>query len=408
MVILMVHNRYRQPGGEDESTLGEVELLRFHGHEVVEYTEHNDRISGMSGLRVAGRTLWSSETYGRVRELIRRTRPQVMHVQNFFPLISPSVYYAARAERVPVVQTLRNYRLICPGSLLLRDGKVCEKCVGKRLPYPSVLHGCYRGSRAATAVVAGMVSAHHALGTWTDAVDVYIALTEFSRRKFIAGGLPADRIVVKPNSVYPDPGVVEADRAYHLYAGRLSEEKGLMTLLQAWTSLRGVPLKVAGDGPLAPDAARFIKDNDLAGSVELLGRVGRAELLELLRGAISVVIPSICYETFGRSVVEAFACGTPVAASRIGALEENVEHEVNGLLFEPGNAADLARSIAALGEDSARLARMGQAARRTYESLFAAEPNYRLLVSIYGEALARRQRQARGGTAPVLRGVGVQ
>lgn len=391
MVVLMVHNQYQQPGGEDESTALEVELLRSHGHEVIEYTEHNDRIREMAPLRVAARTIWSSETYRRARALIRRTRPDVMHVQNFFPLISPSIYYAARAEAVPVVQTLRNYRLLCAGALFLRDGKPCELCLGKRIPLPAVRHGCYRGSRVGSAVVAGMLSTHHAMKTWDRAVDVYIALTEFGREKFIAGGLPADRIVVKPNCLTPDPGVVHAEKSYHLYVGRLSEEKGLMTLLQAWTQLRDEQLRIAGDGPLAGDAARFIVENQLSESVQLLGRVSSAEVVSLMRGAISAIVPSLCYETFSRVILEAFASEVPVVASGIGALRENVQHGVHGLLFTPGDVNALAQAVRSVSEDPELHSAMGRAGRRTFESLYSGEANYQQLMRIYGLAMERAQ-----------------
>lgn len=395
MVVLIVHNQYQQPGGEDESTALEVELLRVHGHEVIEYTEHNDRIREMAPLRVAARTIWSRETYKRARALIRRTRPDVMHVQNFFPLISPSIYYAARAEGVPVVQTLRNYRLLCPSALFLRDGRICEDCLGRRIAFPAVQHACYRGSRLGSAVVAGMLSAHHALKTWERAVDVYVALTEFGRTKFIAGGLPADRIVTKPNFLYPDPGVGNADRNHHLFVGRLTEDKGVMTLLEAWKQLRDLPLRIVGEGPLRPLIARYIADNKLSDSIELLGRVSRAKVVDLLHNAALVVVPSLWYEGFCRVVVEAFACGTPVIASNIGALQENVQDGVQGWLFRPGDADDLARVIRGAVSGSGRLAEMGREGRRSFETQYTSDVNHEQLINIYGIA-TRRARLTNG------------
>src|SRR3954452_18720116 len=197
MKILVVHNFYQQPGGEDRCLEAEVAMLRAHGDEVIQYTADNDPIDGMNRLKAAARTVWSRPAARELRDLIREHRPAVAHFHNTFPLISPAAYYACRAERVPVVQTLHNFRLLCPNALFFRDGKVCEDCLGKAVPWPGVVHGCYRGSRTATAAVAAMITPHRALGTWREMVDVYIPLTEASRQKFIAGGLPANKLVVK-------------------------------------------------------------------------------------------------------------------------------------------------------------------------------------------------------------------
>jgi glycosyltransferase involved in cell wall biosynthesis len=268
--VLVAHNRYQQRGGEDESTSLEIALLRSRGHKVTEFIEDNARISDLSLSRVAVRTVWSRESYRRLRCLIREQRPDVVHVQNFFPLISPAVYYAARAEGVPVVQTLRNYRLLCANGLFFRDGHVCEDCLGKTLPWPGVVHACYRESRAGTVPVAAMISIHRALRTWTRMVDVYITLTEFARQKFPEGGLPAKRIVTKPNFVHPDPGPGEGQGGYAMFVGRLSSEKGVGTLLEAWERLGGrIPLKVVGDGPLA---SRMIEASRKPLGIEWLGR----------------------------------------------------------------------------------------------------------------------------------------
>src|SRR5581483_9761958 len=193
----------------------------------------------------AARTVWSRPAYRVLRELLRAHRPAVAHFHNTFPLISPAAYYACRAERVPVVQTLHNFRLLCPNALFFRDGRVCEDCLGKAVPWPGVAHKCYRGSRSASAAVCTMLTVHRALGTWHTAVDRFIALTDASRRKFVAGGLPADKIAVKANFVDPDPGPGTGAGGYGVFVGRLSAEKGVGTLLKAWQQLgRDVPLKI--------------------------------------------------------------------------------------------------------------------------------------------------------------------
>ena len=249
MHILSIHNNYQIRGGEDVSREAEESLLKEMGNSVSVYQEHNDRVAAIGAARMAVRTVWSTESYNIVKQKLKNSNCDLIHVQNFFPLISPSVYYAAKSEGVPVVQTLRNYRLLCPNGLFFRDGKVCEDCVGKFVPYPGVMHNCYRENKAASGAVATMITFHRTMRTWTEMVDIYISLTEFARQKFIAGGIPADKIVVKPNFVNPDPGVGEGSGGYALFVGRLSVEKGLDTLLAAWEHLGGkMPLKIVGDG----------------------------------------------------------------------------------------------------------------------------------------------------------------
>ena len=230
MNILVVHNRYAFAGGEDEACATEVELLRKYGHNVQVYLQDNREIDVASPWSTGLRCVWSQEDYHAVRLLVSKHRIQLMSVHNFFPLVSPSVYHAAKAEKIAVVQTLHNYRLLCPAATFLRNGKICEDCLGRALPWPGLIHRCYRGSLAQTAAVAGMVSIHRALGTWKRMVDYYIALTPFMRDKLIAGGLPAERIVVKPNSV-EDTGVGFGADDNFLFVGRLSAGKGRSSAL---------------------------------------------------------------------------------------------------------------------------------------------------------------------------------
>lgn len=383
----MVHNHYRQRGGEDESTEMEVRLLRARGHEVLEYTEDNRRIDQMNSLDLACRTVWSREAYREIRGLIRARRPSVIHVQNFFPLISPAAYYAARREGVAVVQSLRNYRLMCANGLLFREGRVCEKCVGLHVPWPGVRYRCYRGSRTASTVVAGMLTTHNLLRTWSRLVDVYVALSPFVRLKLIEGRLPAERIVVKPNFVDPDPGVGAGDGGYALFVGRLSPEKGIEMLVTAWERTAGLlPLKVVGDGPMAEFiAAACVR---LPG-LEWLGSQSIAETYRLLARAAYLVVPSTWYEPFGRVVVEAFACGTPVLAARIGALTDLVEHGRTGLHFNPGEPDDLASKARWAASHPDALGQMRLAARQDFEAKYTGDRNYHQLLAIYQTASAR-------------------
>ena len=386
MVVLMVHNFYQQPGGEDQSFAAEAGLLEAYGHTVCRYTLHNDAIKQMSALRVARATIWNTTAYRELRALIRRVQADVVHFQNTFPLVSPAGYYAAQAEGVPVVQSLRNYRLMCPNGLFFRDGRPCELCLG-RLPWPGVRHACYRNSRPATAAVATMLTVHRALGTWSKHVDAYVALTAFARQKFIEGGLPADKIAVKPNFVYPDPGPTEQKEDYALFVGRLSAEKGLDVLLEAWPRLGSrLRLKVVGDGPLAGPVQEAARANE---HIEWLGRLPYDAVLDRVGRAALLVIPSVWHEPFGRVAIEAYAKATPVVASNRGALAEIVEHERTGLLFRPGDADDLAAQVAWLLDHPTRCRQMGKAARRAFETTYSAERNYEMLMAIYEAATAR-------------------
>jgi glycosyltransferase involved in cell wall biosynthesis len=328
------------------------------------------------------------EAYQAVKAHLAQHQVDIVHVQNFFPLISPAVHHAAKAAGVPVVQTLRNYRLLCPNGLFFRQGSVCEDCLGKAIPYPGVIHGCYRESRSASAGVAAMMMTHRALRTWTETVDYFIALTEFARQKFIEGGLPAHKIIVKPNFVNPDPQVGQGDGGYMLYVGRLSVEKGLDTLIEAWKQLDvRIPLKIVGDGPLSD---LVIQATQELSTIEWLGRKPMKDVHDLMGGAIALVFPSKWYETFGRVAAEAFAKGTPVIASKIGAIAELVDHGHTGLYFQPGDAEDLAAQVRWLYKNIDRLPQMRKNARAKFEKEFTAKENCQRLIEVYEKAISNK------------------
>lgn len=385
MKILYCHNHYQQPGGEDKVADDEEALLSAKGHEVIRYRRHNDEIDGMGAARLLQATIWNRHTHSQVTSLIREHRPHIVHCANTFPLISPSAYAAARQMGVPVVQTLHNFRLICANAQLLRDGRVCEQCVGKSIGWPALRYGCYRGDRAATAAVAAMLATHRMKGTWADGVDRYIALTDFAKRKFVEGGLPAERIVVKPNFLPRDPGAGTGEGDFAIFVGRLSPEKGIETLLESWQGVSGnIELKIAGDGPLA-DRVQHAAGADRR--IQWLGRLAPDDLLLLIGQARFLVMPSILYETFGLAMIEAFAKGTPVIASRHGAMAEIVAEGRTGLLFEPANAARLADTVNAALGDTERLLDMRRQARLEYEQKYTAEANYRQLLAVYEAAI---------------------
>ena len=387
MNVLLVHNFYQQPGGEDQVFADEGKLLEKYGHAVERFTMHNDSVAGIGKIELAQDDL-EFERQQSLRQAIRNHRAEVVHFHNTFPLISPAAYYTAHEEGAAVVQTLHNYRLLCPGATFYRDGKVCEECMGKFGPWAGVLPGCYRNNRMATAAVAAMITFHRMKKTWRNQVDVYIALTEFSRSKFIQGGLPADKIIVKPNFVSPDPGVGDGSGGFALFVGRLTEEKGLTTLLDSWATVHqktGAMLKIAGDGPMREQVAEMAKK---IGGIEFMGRRPMDEIYIMMGSASALIFPSVWYEGQPRTMIESFAKGTPIVASRLGSMAEIVEHEKTGLLFEAGNSADLAQQVQRLMSDPPLRAKMRTAARLEYESRYTAEDNYPKLAACYERAVA--------------------
>ena len=385
MRVLVVHNAYQHKGGEDTVMEAEVALLRSRGHEVELFTRHNDAIATMPKLAAAANTVWSASVAAEFECTLGAFRPDVVHVHNTFPLISPAIYWVAARLQVPVLLTLHNFRLMCPQAMFLREGKVCEDCLGK-LPWRGALRGCYRESRLQSTVLASMVSLHRGLGTWQKKVTRYIALNDFCRNKFIEGGLPAERIVVKPNFVDFSPPIA-VDRKDFLFVGRLSAEKGIDTLVAASRTVEAASVQVAGTGP----EAELL---NAVPNIRALGALTGDQVREAMGGAMALVLPSIWYENFPRTLVEAFGCGLPVIASRIGALAELVEDRVTGLLFEPGDPASLADAMRWALEHPAEMAAMGKAARAHYEANFTAERNYQQLLAIYEGAIAETKGRA--------------
>jgi glycosyltransferase involved in cell wall biosynthesis len=287
---------------------------------------------------------------------------------------------------VPVVQAVQNYRLLCPGTNFLRDGKVCEECVQHGV-WRGVRYGCYRGSRAATAVVAAMLTTHRVLGTWSRLIDCYLVPTQFGRRKFIEAGFPPDKLAVKPNFVYPDPGQGKGDRTYALYVGRLSPEKGLRTLLSAWAKLpTSIPLQIVGDGPMRAELEESALQLGLT-SVCFRGSLPREQTMAAMRGARLLIFPSECYEGMPMTIIEAFACGTPVIASALGAPKEVVEDGRTGKLFNPSDPHELAENVTWAWEHPEAMELWGRQARSEYEAKYAAQGNYKVLMEVYQRAI---------------------
>ena len=397
MKILLCHCYYTQRGGEDRSFEEERELLQANGHQVIEYVRRNEDLIGVGSVKAAATTLWNRQAARDVAELISTHRPEVLHATNTFPLISPAVCDVAHRAGVAVVQALRNYRLLCANSYLMRDGQPCEDCIGRAIPWPAVQHRCYRESAAASAVVGAMQVTHRLRGVWRNRVDAFFTLTEFARQKFVDAGLPAERIHVKYNSVSPDPGVGAGAGGYVALVGRLSPEKGVATALTAWERNTTLPpLVVVGDGPLKRQVEEAASRNS---RISCLGEHPNAEAQRVIGNAAALLMPSLWYETFGRTIAEAYATGTPVVASRLGAMAELVDDGVTGALFTAGDPDDLAAKmsrIISLGI-SERDA-MRTAARRAYERRFLPQHNYSRLIEIYNIALEASQ-QRRGAAS---------
>ncbi|MGH3876913.1 MAG: glycosyltransferase [Actinophytocola sp.] len=392
MRVLVVHNRYRsaQPSGEDRVVDQELALLREAGHDAGLFERRSDDIASMSlsrkvavPLRVPRNTAARDDLAAR----LAAQRPDVVHVHNTFPLLSPAVLDACTAAGVPVVATLHNYTQICPTGTLFRDGAECRSCVGG-LPVAAVRHGCYRGSRLASVPIAVNLAVNRR--RWSDSVARFFCISAAQREILVASGMDADQLVVKHNFV-PEPGVHRDGRSEHvLFLGRLTEEKGVRLLMTAWDRLAadgglGLPLVLAGTGPLQDEVARWARDRD---DVRYHGLADPAACRDLLARSAAAVVPSTWLETFGLVVVEAMAAGVPAVVAGHGSLAELVDDGVTGLTHRPGDAASLAESLRRIVADPEHNRALGKAARADYEQRFGPRAGLANLVAGYRAAIA--------------------
>lgn len=381
----MAHNRYQVPGGEDNSFKAESNLLEDYGHEVIRYTMHNKAIDKINLARVALKSIWNQEVYSYFTDLLRNEKPDVVHFQNIFPLISPSAYYAAQNLGVPVIQTLRNYRLSCPSSDYFRDGEVCELCKNKSFPYPAIRHKCYKDSYMGSATVTTMLGLHNMVNTWSKQVTCYIALTKFARKKYIEGGLPESKIELKPNFISEDFGMGSHQGGFALFVGRLSKEKGLETLIEAWQMLeQKFPLKIVGKGPLHSYIEEQAHNNEF---IEFLGYQPNEKVRNQMKEASAMVFPSEWYEGMPRTILEAFSVGLPVISSKIGSMESMIKDEKNGLHFKSGDSADLSDKVIKFLDQYIDDEKMMMSARSEYEKFYTPETNYDMLLKLYENAI---------------------
>jgi glycosyltransferase involved in cell wall biosynthesis len=385
MRILQIHNRYREAGGEDTVVASEAEVLRHAGHEVVQHQVENPsgRIGAFGALALAA---WNPAAARRVRSLAERVRPDVAHVHNTWFSLSPAIFRALGQAGTPVVVTLHNYRLLCSNAILFRDGKPCELCVGSQ-PWHGVRYRCYRGSAAASAAAAATIAVNRAVGTWGRHADLFLALTEFARGLFIRGGLPEDRVMVKPNSV-SDPGPrANSPSASEtvLCVGRLSEDKGVLQLLEAWqgAAVQGLELLVVGDGPLR----RLVEGRTSAG-VRVAGRLASDRVRDLMLSSRALVFPSLLYEGQPMVVLEALAAGLPVLASNHGGTAAALQGVGPEWLVKPGDRVSWKAGLARLGDDGA-VDEAGRRARGMYEQAFTPQQSLLGLEAAYRRAMDR-------------------
>jgi glycosyltransferase involved in cell wall biosynthesis len=391
MNILLVHNHYQQFGGERTAVEAQIALLRQNGHHVICYSKDNSSIQNYDLREKAlffPRTVFSRETYKQIKQLVLQERPNIAHIHNVFPLISPAIYYALNHAGVPIVQTVHNFRFLCPNSLFYTHGQICERC-----KHGNTLHAiklrCYRDSYPLSALYAFSIGMHRRWGTFR-MIDRFIALSDFVAQKLVESDLTThEKITVLGNFLpdpLPSPGSLEIREPYVVYLGRLAPEKGVEVLLEAIAQLPGLTLKIGGVGPQEDVLREQVRRRELA-NVEFLGYLTGEQKWDVLRKALAVVVPSLWYEHFPFAVLESMAIGTAVVASRLGSLADLIEDRRNGLLFRYGDSDDLCVKLSELAEDPQDALAMGRYARETVERRFTETVHYAGLMRIYAELL---------------------
>lgn len=401
--ILQVHNYYQIPGGEDTVVANEKKLLEEHGHTVIQYTRNNSDLKSLSKLGkmlLPFTTIFNPKTYREIKRIIREEAIDIVHVHNTLNLISPSVYYAALKCKVPVVQTIHNFRLLCPGATFYRDGHICEDCVEHGLRC-AVKHSCYRGSRVQTLACVITTLIHRMTGIYNKIN--YLCLTEFTRQKMIQL-YPKAKNYIKPNFVYDEGGNAEPED-YYLFIGRIEEIKGVDVLIDAFAKMPGVNLKIAGTGVLDQAIQSRIEKENLT-NIKLLGFQAKSEVNRLLKHARALIMCSQWYETFGMVIAEAYSNGTPVIVGNIGNIKDLVEDKITGLLFKYNSSDDLCNAVKSFERmDMSNMGRMGY---RLYKSKLSPDANYRQLRQIYHIVANNGFKIIGGGNGALIHTISVQ
>jgi glycosyltransferase involved in cell wall biosynthesis len=398
--VLLAHNFYgfAAPSGENSVYLAEVELLKSHGHSIIEFTRHSDEIRdrGFIGeLQGALATPWNPFTAKKIRQLLKTEKPDILHVHNTFPLLSPSIFHAVKEFPTATVLTLHNYRIFCAAAIPMRNNLSCTECLEKQSIFPALVYGCYRESRLATLPLTIMIGLHRRLETWSRLIDAFIVLTEFQKDKMVEAGLPAEVVHIKPH-FYPDPPLPLPWREREekiVYIGRMGKEKGVHVLIEAWRlwGESAPKLEMIGEGPEWRKIRELVHGEKLDDKITFLGQLPFSKGQELLAKAKLLVLPSLCFEGFPMVIREALALGVPVAASRIGAIPFIIKDGANGVMFTPGDSTDFLKRVKVLWENSVQLSSFAEAARKEFEKNYTADTNYNTLMEIYKEAILRRK-----------------
>ncbi len=399
MKILLVHNFYGStaPSGENTAFVSEASLLRNRGHSIIEFTRHSDELlhQGLYGtVRGALGTVWNPMSLRKLKSTLRETRPEIVHVHNTFPILSPSVLYATSDLNIPTVMTLHNYRIGCSAATALRKDEPCTLCLDKKSVLPALRYGCYRDNRIATLPVSLMIALHNAKNTWKKNVDAFITLTEFQRKKMVQFGIPEASLFVKPQFLEnpPEPLPWRRRESKAVFIGRLYAAKGIHILIESWMKWgkNAAPLEIIGDGPMRNELMNAASKSEAASSISFLGNLSHVEAMKRLSSAKLLILPSLCFEGFPMVVQEAYAHGVPIAASNIGSLPHLIAENRTGTLFAPGNAESLLASVQTLLADDKQLRILGAQAKQEFDSKYTAGKNYDILMSIYASAAAYR------------------
>lgn len=386
MRVLFIHNQYKQYGGEDVALELETTLLKEKGHNVEMLLFSNDEPSATAGVLRAGmNAVYNKASANKVKQAIQQFEPDIVHVHNWFFAASPSVFYAAHKERVPVIMTIHNYRFVCANALLLRNEQPCELCVNKTWPTAGIRYKCYRNSASQSALVTAITGIHKSLHTWQNKVDNYIVLTPFAKSRLAGSSFKVnpEKMIIKPNFI-PDPGQGNLPREnFFLFAGRLSIDKGVHVLMKAFALLPSAQLVIVGEGP---EKDILLQQHASAGNITFAGRRSRGELLNMMKRCKAVIFPSLWYEGLPYVILEALATGTPVIASRLGTMAEVITHGFNGLHFSAGDATELRDAVKIMDKGGQR--QLYGNARQTYLEKYHPEIHYRSIMSIYETTIA--------------------
>jgi glycosyltransferase involved in cell wall biosynthesis len=387
--ILFIHNRYKQYGGEDVAVELETSILIRRGHDVKTIFFDNKAIDGFfSKIGAAFGSVYNFSSAKQVSVSIEQFKPDIIHIHNLFFIASPSILYAASKKNIPVVLTLHNYRLICANALLMREGEICELCVNKKFPFSGIKYRCYRNSSAESAVVTSITGIHKFLNTWKNKIHTYITLNEFSRSKLLHSSLdiPPNKMITKPNFV-PDPGEANMQRDnFFLFAGRIVKEKGVHVLAKAFATMPENKIVIIGEGPELKNLQNEFKNFS---NITFTGRLEKQKVNDYMKRCKAFICPSIWYEGAPLTIIEAFATGTPVIASRLGSMAETITDGFNGLHFTANDENDLCEKISLFIKETETNFTFYKNARQTYLEKYHEDIHYSAILKIYENVIAR-------------------